>query len=74
MLLSTLQRLLLCQQLFFSRRAPFTFQDIEELAKAGMMNREETERKSKGFIGDVAAIFEALSGGAHIVKREDGTL
>lgn len=60
--------------IFFSRRASFTFQDIEELAKGGMMSREETKRKSQGFIGDVGAIFEALGGGAHIVKREDGTL
>lgn len=38
------------------------------------MDRKDTTKKSKGLFGDIADIFEALSGGAHIVKREDGTL
>lgn len=53
----------------------YTFpQDVKELAKGGMMDKKETSKRSKGLFGDVADLFGALSGGAHIVKREDGTL
>lgn len=38
------------------------------------MDDTSTSKKSKGLLGDLSDVFGALSGGAHIVKREDGTL
>lgn len=38
------------------------------------MDDESTGKKSRGLFGDVSDVFKALSGGAHIVRREDGTL
>lgn len=49
-------------------------QDVEELAKGGMMDDESTSKKSRGLFGDMSDVFGALSGGAHIVRREDGSL
>ncbi|CAM9285049.1 unnamed protein product [Scytosiphon promiscuus] len=49
-------------------------EDVQELAKSGMMDKKSTSRKSKGLLGDVSDMFGALSGGAHIVKRDDGTV
>lgn len=49
-------------------------QDVEELAKGGSMDGTSTSKKSKGLFGDMSDVFGALSGGAHIVKREDGTV
>lgn len=48
--------------------------DVEDLAKGGMMDNESKTKKSKGLFGDMSDVFGALSGGAHIVRREDGTL
>lgn len=39
-----------------------------------MMDKKSTSKKSKGLFGDVSDMFGALSGGAHIVKRDDGTV
>lgn len=39
-----------------------------------MMDKKSTSKKSKGLLGDVSDMFGALSGGAHIVKRDDGTV
>lgn len=47
---------------------------MAELAKGGMMDDESKSKRSKGLFGDMSDVFGALSGGAHIVKREDGTL
>ena len=47
---------------------------MEELAKGGMMDDESKTKKSRGLFGDMSDVFGALSGGAHIVRREDGTL
>lgn len=49
-------------------------QDVEELAKGGSMDETSTSKRSKGLFGDMSDVFGALSGGAHIVKREDGTV
>lgn len=49
-------------------------EDVKALAKGGMMDKKDTTNKSKGLFGDIIDVFRALSGGAHIVKREDGTL
>lgn len=49
-------------------------QEVQELAQSGMMDQDSTSKKSKGLLGDMKDVFGALSGGAHIVKREDGTL
>ncbi|CAM9167010.1 unnamed protein product [Hapterophycus canaliculatus] len=49
-------------------------EDVQELAKSGMMDKKSTSKKSKGLFGDVSDMFGALSGGAHIVKRDDGTV
>ena len=38
------------------------------------MDNESKTKKSKGLFGDMSDVFGALSGGAHIVRREDGTL
>lgn len=38
------------------------------------MDETSTSKKSKGLFGDMSDVWGALSGGAHIVKREDGTL
>lgn len=48
--------------------------DVEELAKGGSMDETSTSKKSKGLLGDMSDVWGALSGGAHIVRREDGTL
>ncbi|CAM9176668.1 unnamed protein product [Pylaiella littoralis] len=49
-------------------------EDVEELAKGGSMDETSTSKRSKGLFGDMSDVFGALSGGAHIVKREDGTV
>ncbi|CAN0035693.1 unnamed protein product [Ectocarpus sp. 13 AM-2016] len=49
-------------------------EEMQELAQSGMMDQVSTSKKSKGLFGDMKDVFGALSGGAHIVKREDGTL
>ncbi|CAN0306291.1 unnamed protein product [Discosporangium mesarthrocarpum] len=49
-------------------------EEVEELAQAGMMDQESTKKRSKGILGDVMDVFDALGGGAHIVRREDGSL
>ena len=38
------------------------------------MDETSTSKKSKGLLGDMSDVWGALSGGAHIVRREDGTL
>lgn len=38
------------------------------------MDEQSKSKKSKGVFGDVWEIFSALSGGAHIVRRDDGSL
>lgn len=66
----------LCLEWYFVFPA-FSFvheKDVQELAKGGSMDESSTSRKSKGFFGDMSDILGALSGGAHIVKREDGTV
>lgn len=50
------------------------YQEVQELAQSGMMDQDSTSKKSKGLFGDMKDVFGALSGGAHIVKRDDGTL
>lgn len=47
---------------------------MQDLAKGGMMEEGDTEKKSKGFFGDLSDVLQALGGGAHIVRREDGRL
>ncbi|CAM9804993.1 unnamed protein product [Ectocarpus fasciculatus] len=49
-------------------------EEVQELAQSGMMDQDSTSKKSKGLLGDIKDVFGALSGGAHIVKRDDGTL
>ncbi|CAM9614479.1 unnamed protein product [Ectocarpus sp. 8 AP-2014] len=49
-------------------------EEVQELAQSGMMDQDSTSKKSKGLFGDMKDVFGALSGGAHIVKRDDGTL
>eukprot|EP00903_Cladosiphon_okamuranus_P010858 g10256.t1 len=48
--------------------------DVQELAEGGSMDKTSTSKKSKGLFGDMSDVLGALSGGAHIVRREDGTL
>lgn len=38
------------------------------------MDETSKSKKSKGLLGDMSDIVGALSGGAHIVKREDGSV
>ncbi|CAM9196580.1 unnamed protein product [Ectocarpus sp. 6 AP-2014] len=49
-------------------------EEVQELAQSGMMDQDSTSKKSKGLFSDMKDVFGALSGGAHIVKRDDGTL
>ena len=45
--------------------------DLDELSAAGSMDRASTSKRSKGLLGDIADVFAALSGGAHITRQKD---
>ncbi|KAG5188825.1 hypothetical protein JKP88DRAFT_25051 [Tribonema minus] len=49
-------------------------EDLAELTKAGMMDSKSTSRRSRGWAGDIADVFNALKGGAHIQRQKDGRI
>jgi hypothetical protein len=57
-----------------SNRSELTVDEIANLSRGGRMwEKGSTSKKNKaGILGDLISVFEALSGGAHIVKNEYG--
>ena len=47
-------------------------EELENLAKGGMMDKSSTSKKSGSLFDDVKDLFGALSKGAHIVKQKNG--
>ena len=48
--------------------------DLDKLSAAGSMDRASTSKRSRGLFGDIADVFTALSGGAHITRQKDGRI
>ena len=51
-----------------------TPEQVQQLAEGGLMDSSSTKQKSGGLAKDVANLWNALKGGAHIVKRDDGSV
>jgi hypothetical protein len=49
-------------------------EDMRALAEGGAMDAESTNRSSGGMLRDLGDIFNALKGGAHIVRQDDGRI
>jgi hypothetical protein len=47
-------------------------EELETLARGGMMDKASTSKKSGSLLDDVKDLFGALSKGAHIVKQKGG--
>ena len=47
-------------------------EELETLARRGMMDKASTSKKSGSLLDDVKDLFGALSKGAHIVKQKGG--
>eukprot|EP00240_Pyramimonas_obovata_P009330 CAMPEP_0118923560 /NCGR_PEP_ID=MMETSP1169-20130426/2041_1 /TAXON_ID=36882 /ORGANISM="Pyramimonas obovata, Strain CCMP722" /LENGTH=105 /DNA_ID=CAMNT_0006864571 /DNA_START=187 /DNA_END=504 /DNA_ORIENTATION=+ len=52
--------------------ASAAWEECLDLASNDVRTDIQKNAKSKGVLGDVLELFNALKGGAHIVKKEDG--
>ncbi|CAM9741290.1 unnamed protein product, partial [Heterosigma akashiwo] len=49
--------------------------EVDGLAKGGTMWEDgQKAKKGKGLFGDMVDVFKALGGGAHITRRDDGSI